>query len=288
MVSIVRRKVGKKEYQFLHHTYRLNGKINSIDMRLDENSDIEKLKEQFILKIIDKRWSFELKNIKNNLGLNRNKLPIEVLLKDLHQFGVEFTYSTNKIEGSTLSARDVSNIIDHSISPTNKNTDDIIETKSHMNVYEKMLEYKADIDLIQILNWHDIIFNLTKPGIAGIYREWEVSISGSHHVPPPASKVLELMENLISWYNNKKQSMEPVLLACLFHLQFIDIHPFGDGNGRLGRLLMNFILQKNDFPMFIITPKMKSGYFKAIERSLTKKDEVIFVNWFFTKYITVQ
>lgn len=290
MVSIVRRKVGKKEYQYLHYTYRLNGKVNSIDMRLDEKfQTIDEGKKQFIILIVEKRWQNAIDQILKNYTKSLNGMSNVTKLKLHHARGIGFTFATNKIEGSTLSLSDVYNVVDNNILPKKSmiRPDDITEAKTHMKVYKDMMEYDGDICWDIILEWHDRIFSLTKPSIAGLIREWEVEIAGSKYTPPKKKKeILNLIEKLYDWYNEEKNKMNPVLLACLFSLEFVSIHPYGDGNGRMGRLLMNFILSKNNYPIFIINPDSKYGYIKALERTQITNDNSIFVGWFYRKYIT--
>ena len=72
-----------------------------------------------------------------------------------------------------------------------------------------------------------------------------LSISGQIHYYAPATQIPNLMENLITWYNENKQTT-PSWIAAIFHHKFIAIHPFTDGNGRVSRLCMNFILMKTD------------------------------------------
>lgn len=79
--------------------------------------------------------------------------------------------------------------------------------------------------------------------------------------------------------------MNPVELAARAHIKFETVHPFGDGNGRIGRLVMNFILHKKDYPMLDIKYAGRRGYYTALERSNVKEDEDIFVQWFFRKYL---
>jgi Fic family protein len=79
--------------------------------------------------------------------------------------------------------------------------------------------------------------------------------------------------------------MHPLELAALAHLKFESIHPFGDGNGRIGRILMNFILNKNGYPMLDIKYEKRNSYYNALEMAQVKKDERKFVVWFFGRYI---
>jgi len=87
------------------------------------------------------------------------------------------------------------------------------------------------------------------------------------------------------WYDRNKDKIHPVQLAGLVHLKLVTIHPFTDGNGRVSRLMMNFVLYKHGYPMFNITYEKRAGYYSALERSQTKKQEDIFLQWFFNRYL---
>jgi Fic family protein len=78
--------------------------------------------------------------------------------------------------------------------------------------------------------------------------------------------------------------MNPVELAALAHLKFVTIHPFADGNGRVSRLMMNFILHRHGYPMFNIDHRRRNSYYRALERSQLVKDERVFTAWFFRWY----
>lgn len=82
-----------------------------------------------------------------------------------------------------------------------------------------------------------------------------------------------------------KNKLHPVELAAITHLRFVIIHPFGDGNGRISRLIMNFILSRKKYPMLDISYENRNSYYNALERSNTKNDERVFLQWFVKQYI---
>jgi len=94
-----------------------------------------------------------------------------------------------------------------------------------------------------------------------------------------------LLKEFFDWYNKNKKKMHPVELAALVHLKFVTVHPFSDGNGRISRLMMNFILHKNGFPMLDILYEKRTSYYNALERAQLKKNGMIFLQWFFRKYL---
>ena len=136
-----------------------------------------------------------------------------------------------------------------------------------------------------VLYWHKKLFERTKPDIAGKTRTHQVVISMSKFVPPMPAEIDFLLNEFFDWYKKNENKLNPVELAALVHLKFVTIHPFGDGNGRISRLMMNFVLNKFGYPMFDIPYDKRDGYYTALERSQTKKEETPFLHWFFKRYI---
>ena len=138
-----------------------------------------------------------------------------------------------------------------------------------------------------IKEWHKTLFNLHPFGerFAGLIREEQNYIFGSDHVPPPPQLVNPLLDDLFDWYNDVKDSAHSVLLACLMHYKFVSIYPFMDGNGRMTRLIMNYILHKNNYPMYDLPYNIRKSYYKALEKGNVKNDKMLFVGWFIRNYL---
>jgi Fic family protein len=284
MVSIQKRIIENHEYLYLHYSYRNEAQIQSIDVRLNQSNFPESY-ENLYKQIVEQRWGKDLKKI---IELNQKYLttaPPFVIEKNNQIFGIGFTYDSSKIEGLELSKYEVHNLITKSQTPANRKLDDMEETLGHMKAYERMLLYKGDIgDLL--LDLHESIFIQTKPSFAGLIRDHPVRIFGSNYIPPVKSNEIEdRLQSLCEWYENRRKWMTPPLLACLFHLEFEKIHPFSDGNGRVGRLLMNYILYSHKFPMLSIESQKKTSYIQALERSSLKKECTSFMHFFFREYI---
>ena len=288
MVSITKKKVNGKEYYYLTYSYRKSNKVKNISKaigkEIPESQELERIKEEFNYEIFQKLWMSTINKITKQHQEKFNALPKPIQLKDLRTFGVRFTHNTNKIEGSTLTLSEVANVVDEPEIPINKPANDIIETKSHMSVYDEMITSNRKIDLDLILGWHEKIFRLTKPEIAGIIRKYPIQISRSKFVPPMGG-IEYLLEDLLNWYNDHKDKRHPVYLACYMHFEFVSIHPYGDGNGRMCRILMNYILFKNKAPMFDIAYEIRQSYYNTLENANLKDDRMIFLGWFCKKYI---
>ena len=202
----------------------------------------------------------------------------------MENFMIKFTYNTQRIEGSKLTLRDTANLLEKGETPK-KPLRDIKEAEAHKKVFYNMLKYSKDLNLQIILQWNKLLLLETKTDIAGKIRNHGVAISGSKFTPPLAIELEVLLKEFFDWHNKNKNKLHPVMLSALVHLKFVTIHPFSDGNGRISRLMMNFILNKNGFPMLDIPYKNRNSYYTALERSQVKKDEKIFLQWFFKRYL---
>jgi len=110
-----------------------------------------------------------------------------------------------------------------------------------------------------------------------------VGISGSKFNPPLPVELVAWLSDFFRWYG-KNKALHPVELAALVHLKFVTIHPFADGNGRLSRLLMNFVLNRYRYPLLNIRYEGRNSYYRALERSQLQKNDAVFVQWFFKRY----
>lgn len=133
--------------------------------------------------------------------------------------------------------------------------------------------------------WHKRLFESTKSDIAGIIRQHQVAIAGSKFMPPFTAEIYPLLSEFFKWYNKNKDKIHPVELAALVHIKFVTVHPFTDGNGRLSRLMMNFVLHQYEFPLLNIHYVDRTGYYNALERAQIKKEDNVFVQWLFRRYV---
>ncbi len=201
------------------------------------------------------------------------------------QFSVKFTYDTSRIEGSKLTYRETADLLEKGLSPSQKPIEDIKEAEAHDRVFREAMRHKKDLSMQTILMWHKKLFEETKLDIAGRVRTHQVAISGSRFMPPSPVEVPPLQREFFRWYDRNKASMHPVELAAGVHLRFVTIHPFADGNGRMSRLLMNFVLHRHGFPLLNIPYEGRRGYYNALERSQVKENDSTFIQWFFRRYL---
>jgi Fic family protein len=287
MVELRKRKRGSTDYYYLEHSFRVNGKIMKKELYLGKKlpKNIDAIRIDFLQKIYNEKWYPLLNKIKANYKKDISSATKSEREKELEIFMINFTYDTQKIEGSTLTLRETANLLQHNITPPNKPSRDVKEAESHSKIFYEMLNYNKDLSLQIILKWHYELLKDTRSDIAGKIRTRQVWIAGSKFLPSSPAEVPALIDEIIRWYNKNKDKVNPVELAALMHLKFVTIHPFIDGNGRISRILMNFILKSNKFPMLNVPYKNRTGYYNALERAQTKKTDTVFILWFFKRYI---
>jgi Fic family protein len=278
-MRILKRKKGRNKYFYLQYSFRKGKKVKTKEKYLGKEipKNIEEIKKQIKKELKEELYN-RLEKIKENFMKEWKTYPESVKEKLKEEISIDFTYNTNAIEGSTITLEEAREIIHDKISP-NKPLRDVKETEAHSKVFLEMLDKKEKISNELILRWHEKIFKETKQDIAGIYRDYLVRIAD--HLAPDWQDVKNLMNEIVNFIN-KKQKINIVELAAIAHYRFEKIHPFGDGNGRIGRLLMNHILWHSGYPMLIIEYKKRKSYYKAL-----KKSEEEFIKYFLRRYLAI-
>jgi Fic family protein len=287
MVRVRKRVIGNQTYYYLEHAIRTEGRVQKKELYLGKEipKNIEEVKRDFFREVYKEKWHPLLNKIREGFSRDLRRMPQSAREKEIETFAVRFTYDTQRIEGSKLTLRETANLLERGATPRDKPIGDVKEAEAHRELFYEILGYKKDLSLQIILYWHRKLFQATKPDIAGKLREHQVAISGSKFVPPFPAEVYPLLREFFRWYAGNKDKMHPVELAALVHLKFVTVHPFADGNGRISRLLMNFILSKYGYPLLNIPYEGRNSYYNALERSQTKGIESIFLHWFIKRYV---
>jgi len=190
-----------------------------------------------------------------------------------------FTHDSTGIEGNTLTLSETSHLLFQGVVPKARSLREINEIINHKKAFDYILNYKGDIATEFILYLHYlVVMNTLREDLisqAGKYRKVQVFIGRS--IPPKASEVPNKMASLLRWYSVNKKKLHPLILASYFHTEFEKIHPFVDGNGRTGRLLMNFILNKNNYPMINIPKERRFEYYEFLQEAQYKGNLRAFV-----------
>lgn len=284
MVIIKKKLLKGKIYYYLEHSIRNGKRVQKKEKYLGRKipSNITEIKKEFVDEIKEK-WYVDIEKIKQNFSKEQKTIPKSIKEKEMQNFATRFTYDTQRIEGSTLTRRETADLLEKGIAPKNKPMRDVQEAEAHRDLFYEILEFKKELTLQLVLDWHWNLFNKTKPDMAGKIRKYQVRIGGSKFVPPSPVEVYPMLTEFFKWY--KKNKDHPIEIAALAHLRFVTIHPFGDGNGRIARLVMNFVLNRKKYPMLDIPYEGRNSYYNALERSQVKQDEKIFLQWFVKRYI---
>jgi len=283
MVSVVKRKRNEKVEYYLVYSSRGKSKEKYLGTKKPEN-----LKE-IIIEYEEQSYREDktplLETIKENYS-KRNKIINRKILRDEnHGFKIIHTYSTQKIEGSTMTLGQTRKLLEEKLSPKDTSIEDIIEAEQLAKIFDEIMNTSENISKKLILDWHEKLFTKTDTNNAKSFRRTDVQpyLGKTEYVL--WDEVIPEIENLVIWHNKNKMDMNPVELSARFHIKFELIHPFIDGNGRIGRLLIIFILHKNGYPMMNVDPKEKQTYINKLESSYLKNNHLIFVKWFISKYV---
>ncbi len=244
----------------------------------DKQQELAKLNMQYYLEGKDFILN-KLKNIESTETafldiLTKEKLkrftnPFEIT-KKINEWKIKYVYNTDKIEGNALSFEEVTTGLTKGWETIKKEKKDVLETENSKKAVENIFDtaHELTLEFIKLLHL------ITQQGIdenAGSYKTEENCIIDSNGIlvdkTTPVQFVDERLKDLIKWYSENEKKLHPFALASIFHNQFVYIHPFSDGNGRVSRLLLNFILIKHAFFPLIIYNDEKHKYYYVLRNS---------------------
>ncbi|MFH0875219.1 MAG: Fic family protein [archaeon] len=300
MVYIYKKIIGDRAYYYLRASIRKNGKTITKDIKYLGN-DINKLKGN--LNKIPSKYALEIRNafktinrfIEANYYLEKAKVlklkkdsflrneelesieackihwntqfqKLDSLTKDetLKNFIIEFAFNTASIEGNTITLKQAHNLLQDNLTPKNKTLREIYDIQNTEIVFNMLfLNYKQELSHELICKIHDMLLENIDERKG--YRTTDVRVFKANFESTPAPYVKSDMEILLNWYNSQKKKLHPFVLAIIFHHKFEKIHPFMDGNGRTGRMLLNYLLLKVNYPVIIIRKKNRHAYLNNLQ-----------------------
>ena len=313
MVYVYKKLIGKKSYYYLRVSERKGRKVISKDLAYLGNSIKEVKKELKNLSKYKKEIRKSYKKIHQFLESNHylektkklklkkhsflDKKQTEVEACKLHynsefknldsltkkeifkQFIIEFAFNTASIEGNTITLEEARNLLEEGKTPKNKTLREIYDLQNSEKVFFELLESKEDLNHDFIIKVHDkLLENIdSRKG----YRTRDIRVFRATFKSTPGAFVKTDMDLLLKWYNKNKKKLHPFILASIFHHKFEKIHPFMDGNGRTGRMLLNYILIRNQYPPVIIHDKTRLEYLAFLKDAdkagleTTKKEDYL-------------
>jgi len=273
----IKEKNGKK-YYYRVKSIRKGEKVNKervyLGVNLDKKEILKKEKNAdkellYLNNLLTEQEIRELEEIKEKY----KKQPKESFENRYEVFTSDFTYNSTAIEGNTLTLQETAQLLFEGITPR-KSMREINEVLNHKKAFDFILSYAGDITKKFICDLHKIVVKDTlkeelKTQI-GCFRNLQVYIRGIDWLPPKPEDVPKEIKSLLFWHSKNKEKLHPLIVSAYFHAGFETVHPFVDGNGRTGRLLMNFMLHKNNFPMINIPNSIKHRYYEALESAQIK------------------
>ncbi|MCW1967970.1 MAG: Fic family protein [Anaerolineae bacterium] len=220
--------------------------------------------------MIEKRLLARIDQLKRELDALR-PLPAVAVARLKEHLNVEWTYNSNAIEGNTLTLRETQLILQHGVTIGGKSLREHFEVVNHSEAieYVEHLAQKDDpITGADIRQIHNLVLAKIDDASAGRYRTVAVRIAGARHVPPESWEVAPRMDDFVQWLRgNEAMAMHPIERAAYGHHIFVAIHPFVDGNGRTGRLLLNLLLFRAGYPPAVIEKATRRQYYKALSEA---------------------
>ncbi len=196
-------------------------------------------------------------------------LPPETAKSLRAYYKIGLTYSSNALEGNSLTESETKVVIEDGITIGGKPLKDVYEAIGHAKAYDYICDLAKSKALTEadLLRLHELFYTKIDKTHAGVYRAVRVFISGSKHPLPAPEKIPSLMKAFISWFNQQENKIHPVEFAALVHQRFVFIHPFVDGNGRVSRLLMNLALLRAGYTITVIPPVLRNDYIQTLEKA---------------------
>ncbi len=182
------------------------------------------------------------------------------------QFMVEFTYNSNAIEGNTLTLKETSMVLE-GMTIDRKPMKDHLEAVGHRDAFMYVQDIATkEIDLTEgvIKNIHSLVL-INRPQDKGVYRAIPVRIMGAYTEPVQPYLIELKMTELLAANKEREQTMHIIERIARFHLEFEGIHPFIDGNGRTGRLILNLDLIRNGYPPIDVKFTDRKRYYDAFD-----------------------
>lgn len=193
-------------------------------------------------------------------------------LKDYFKIGL--TYSSNALEGNSLTESETKVVLEEGITIGGKPLKDHYEAVGHADAFEKIFALYREKKMTEsiVKDLHSLFYARIDKVEAGKYRRVNAFITGSRYPLPKPALLQRRMAAFVKQIGDYRKNLHPIHTAALIHKEFVFIHPFIDGNGRLARLLMNLSLLQEGYLIAIIPPVLRAEYIRHLEAAHEKED----------------
>ncbi len=243
----------RKAYKTLHKFFESNHYL--------EKAEALKLKKDEFLE--KKQLEIEACKLHYNTAFQKSdELTKKEILKN---FVIEFAFNTTSIEWNTITLQEARNLLEEGMTPKNKTLREIHDLQNTEKIFFSILKTNENLS-------HELIIRIHSGLMENIdarkgYRITDVRVIKANFKATPAPYVKTDTHLLLKWYQENKKKLHPLALATVFHHKFEKIHPFMDGNGRTGRMIMNYILIQNNYPPIVIHKKTRADYLEALRQA---------------------
>lgn len=291
MTKLTLKKIKGRDYLYLEESLRIGNKVRKLSKYLGPKNKVTNLMikeaeaeygEESISRKAELSASIKHQNITHyeyplnyeeakkieEMNLKHKEIVHKLHPKDLddlnQRFIANYVFESNALEGNSLTLKNVAEIVfEHRIS-TGKNLREIYDAQNSYNTFLYLQKIRTSITHEFIIKLHAMLMNNIDNRLG--YRTVPIMLLGKPRFnPPEPEKVHNEMEVLLNWYHAHEDKMHPLELAFKFHSKFEMIHPFCDGNGRVGRALLNYILLRRGYFPIIIRKTTRNTYLKALE-----------------------
>jgi len=192
------------------------------------------------------------------------------MLKQIREyFRIGMTYTSNALEGNSLTETETKVVLEDGITIGGKPVRDHLEALGHSEAYDLLFQLAKGREITEanIKELHRLFYYRIDAKQAGKYRKRRVIITGTEFIPPAPERIPELMKDFVGQIPAIRADRHPVEFAAVVHKELVTIHPFIDGNGRAGRLLMNLALLQAGYPLAIIPPILRQEYLDTLNKT---------------------
>ena len=288
------------DYYVLAHSIRKGSKViqktKYIGKKLPTKKKLEPLKEQFLHELNETKYKYlsveDIAKIeaKKEAYIQKNKkLSALEKKKNLENFLIRFTYDSSKLSGVDITLRQTHLILKDGIIPKGfKNLNTVKEIENHKKGVVAVTKYTGQLNVRFIKKLHNILLSGVDDSIAGKFRnelERNVEIAGTTYTPPSWKILHKEIDNFFKWYKSENRKLHSIELAALIHLKLISLQLFVDGNSRLSRLIMNWVLWRRGYPMIDIKVEDLENYYNAFDMYQIEKKEKPFVKYIKKKFL---
>jgi Fic family protein len=283
MIKIEKKFVKNKPFFYLTEQININGKFKKIQVYIGKNipndlsayyRQIEQKERDLIFKNLSKIYDLDKKINKveyekiEEARIRWKYWQIQSSEKEIERMwrfiAIQFIFESNAIEGSRLSQKEVETIAQKKYIKKSLPRKEIIEVENSVKAFKHILDDAWQMNERTIIGLHNIL--IKGLDIDRGFKKKEIIVNNKKTTPPGQVRK-ELSDLLAWWQDNRKKREHPIILASKFHQRFEKIHPFSDGDGRVGRLIFNWMLLKNNYGPIIFRNKNRQAYFSALDQA---------------------